>query len=332
MSAVADPGSVLRAAVTQSLRDLDARSLVLVGCSGGSDSLALAAAAASVQAAGGPRAGAIVVDHQLQPGSAAVARAAAATCRTLGLDPVEVATVEVPLGPGHGGLEAAARDARRAALREAAQRFGAAAVLLAHTLDDQAETVLLGLARGSGARSLAGMARADGLWRRPLLDVPRAVTRAAARLGGPQPHEDPHNYDHTFARVRVRVSALPALESALGPGVPAALARSAALLRDDADALDQWTQSVLDSISLGARPSAMPVADLADLPNAVRTRVIRRWLIAQGVPGAELSRDHVLRAGQLITNWRGQGAIRLPGARDLARRSRFLVIEAVPSD
>ncbi|MEN1976940.1 tRNA lysidine(34) synthetase TilS, partial [Cellulomonas olei] len=230
-----------RSAVAASVADLPDGARVLVACSGGPDSLALAAATAFVATAGGRgrlRAGAVVVDHGLQPGSADVASRAAAACRRLGLDPVEVVAVDVT---GPGGPEAAARAARTGALESAAGRLGAAAVLLGHTRDDQAEGVLLGLARGSGARSLAGMAPVRGLLRRPLLAVTRAQTVAACAALGLDPWHDPTNAGAAPGdprRSRVRAHVMPVLERELGPGVAAALARSAELLREDADALD----------------------------------------------------------------------------------------------
>jgi tRNA(Ile)-lysidine synthase len=233
--------ATVRRAVRRSITALDAGDLVLVACSGGPDSLALAAAVAFEAPRLGVRAGAVVIDHGLQPGSAQVTAKVAAVLTNLGLDPVLTSAVTVA-GPAdavsYPGPEAAARVARYEALRAAAAATGATGVLLGHTLDDQAETVLLGLARGSGARSLAGMADRAGLYLRPLLDVRRAVTRAACEALGLQPWDDPQNCDPAFTRVRVRQDLIPALADALGPGVPEALARTARLLRADADALD----------------------------------------------------------------------------------------------
>lgn len=151
---------------------------VLVALSGGTDSLALAAATAFEAPRAGLRAGAVIVDHGLQTGSADVAERAAAQARELGLDPVLVRRVEVGTD---GGPEAAAREARYAALAEAASETGASAVFLGHTLDDQAETVLLGLARGSGAASLSGMAPVTFSGRDGYLRPP--PTNAPARAG-----------------------------------------------------------------------------------------------------------------------------------------------------
>jgi tRNA(Ile)-lysidine synthase len=229
--AVASVRNGVRAAVA-GLADGD---LVLAACSGGADSLALAAALAFVAPRAGLRAGAVTVDHGLQDGSADRAAALVPLLGELGLDPVRAVTVTVN---GAGGPEAAARTARYTALEKAAADLGAAAVLLGHTLDDQAETVLLGLARGSGPRSLAGMPPARGVFRRPLLGVRRSVTAAACAAQRLVPWDDPHNADRRFARVRVRLDALPALEAALGPGVAEALARTADQLREDAEVME----------------------------------------------------------------------------------------------
>src|SRR5580692_2079347 len=230
----------VRNAVRGCLSDLAEGDLVLVACSGGADSLALAAATAFVAPRLGLRAGGVTVDHGLQPGSAQRAADVAAVLGKLGLDPVRSIAVTVPSAgaAGAGGPEAAARTARYGALDAAAIQCGAAAVLLGHTLDDQAETVLLGLARGSGGRSLAGMPARRGIYRRPLLNVRRASTGQACADLGLEPWQDPHNEDFRFTRARVRHQALPALEAALGPGVAEALARTARQLRADTECLD----------------------------------------------------------------------------------------------
>ncbi|MGZ4591736.1 MAG: tRNA lysidine(34) synthetase TilS [Actinomycetes bacterium] len=312
--------AAVRRAVRAALSGLEPGDLVLAACSGGADSLALAAATAFEAPRAGLRAGAVTVDHQLQPGSAALAVEVADRLQSLALDPVEVLTVDVA---GGGGPEAAARDARYAALAAAADRLQAATVLLGHTRDDQAETVLLGLARGSGARSLAGMASRAGIYRRPLLDLGRdEVRRAAAGLA---PWDDPHNADPAFARSRVRHEALPALESALGPGVAAALARSAALLRADADALDAWAATAYDAAG-GASADGLAVDLLAGLPGAVRSRVLRRAALDAGAPGSDLSARHVAELDRLVTAWRGQGALDLPGHVKALRRCGRLLL------
>src|SRR3954467_3430273 len=269
-----------RAAVRSLLRDVAPGSTVVAAVSGGADSLALAAALAHTATKLRLTAGAVIIDHGLQPGSAEQAERAAEQCRGLGLDPVTVRTVAVGRA---GGPEAAARAARYAALDATAVDVGADVVLLGHTLDDQAETVLLGLARGSGARSLSGMAAVSGRYRRPFLGVRRTETRAACRALDLEAWHDPHNADPAYARVRVRREVLPALEQALGPAIVESLARSAELLRDDADALDEWADKSLPD-AYGA--DGLVVSALAALPKAVRTRVLRRAAIAAGAPAA----------------------------------------------
>ena len=298
--------AAVRLAVRRGLADLEPGDLVLVAVSGGADSLALAAATVFEAGRAGLRAGAVTVDHGLQPGSAERARTLAGGLAALGLSPVDVRAVAVG---ATGGPEAAARAARYAALAAAAEERSAVAVLLGHTLDDQAETVLLGLARGSGARSLAGMAAVNGIYRRPLLGLDRATVRAAA--AGLPVWDDPHNSDGAFARSRVRESALPALEASLGPGVAAALARSAALLRADADALDEWAGHA--AAALTDADGSLEVDALAQLPAAVRTRVLRRAALAAGSPAGDLTARHVEALAALVTQWHGQGPLQLPG-------------------
>jgi tRNA(Ile)-lysidine synthase len=316
--AVASVRSAVRACVT----DLAPGDLVLAACSGGADSLALAAALAFVAPRAGLRAGAVTVDHGLQEGSAARAASVAATAARLGLDPVRTASVSVDVGTGRaGGPEAAARTARYAALSRVAAGDGAAAVLLGHTLDDQAETVLLGLARGSGARSLAGMPPRRGVFRRPLLGLRRPVTAEACAALGLDPWQDPHNADRRFARVRVRLDALPALEAALGPGVAEALARTAGQLRADAEVLEEISSERTDG------DSPLSASSLAELPGAVRTRVLRSAALAAGCPAGALTAGHVARIEELVTGWHGQHWIDLPGGVRASRRAGQLCFE-----
>jgi tRNA(Ile)-lysidine synthase len=319
--------AAVRHAVRHALDGLAPPALVLVGCSGGADSLALAAAAAFEAPRSGLRAGAVVVDHGLQPSSADVAAKVSATLAGLGLAPVVSVRAQVSArGAGHyQGPEGSARDARYAALVSAAQAHDAAAVLLGHTLDDQAETVLLGLARGSGARSLAGMAAVSGLYRRPLLGLRREQTRAACSALGLQPWDDPQNADPSFARVRVRLDVMPALESALGPGVPEALARTAQLLREDADVLDEITADAAGKAGGGA---GWAVADLATLPAAIRHRVLRTAALAAGCPAGALSERHITALDRLVTDWHGQRGADLPGGLRCTRQYGRLLFTA----
>ncbi|MFD9128756.1 tRNA lysidine(34) synthetase TilS [Kitasatospora sp. NPDC059571] len=294
--------------------------LVLVAVSGGADSMALATATAFEAPKLGLRVGAVTVDHGLQPGSAERADLVAARLRELGLDPVEAVPVQVGRA---GGPENAARDARYAALDEAADRLGALAVLLGHTRDDQAETVLLGLARGSGARSLAGMPAQKGRYRRPLLELDRAATRQACSAQSIPVWDDPHNADPAYTRSRVRHEVLPVLEKHLGGGVVEALARTARLFRDDADALDQW--AALAERDLRTAEGALDVDKLAELPPAVRRRVLRRAALRAGCPAGDLFARHLESVDLLVTGWRGQGPLHLPGGVEASRRCGTLV-------
>jgi len=295
-----------RVAVRRELARIKPGGLVLVACSGGADSLALAAAVAFEATRAGLTAGAVIVDHGLQKGSPAVADRSAEQCRGLGLDPVEVVTVQV--ASDGGGPEGQARDARYAALEEVAERLGAAVVMLGHTRDDQAEQVLLGLARGSGARSLSGMPARRGPYVRPLLGVSRATTTAACDAAGLTAWVDPHNSDPAYGRVRAR-ALLPLLETELGPGAVAALARSADLLREDADALDDLAARARDELGQGPAEATM----LLTLPRAIRTRVLRLLAIEAGCPPGALVATHVDALDSLVTRWRGQGPVDLPG-------------------
>ena len=301
----------VRHAVRACVSDLAAGDLVLAACSGGADSLAMAAALAFVAPRAGLRGGGVTVDHGLQAGSAQRAADVAGQLAKLGLDPVLAVAVTVAK---KAGPEAAARAARYEALDVAAREHKAAAVLLGHTLDDQAETVLLGLARGSGGRSLAGMPARRGRYRRPLLAVRRAVTAAACADLDLKPWQDPHNEDVRFARARVRHQALPALEEALGPGVAEALARTAGQLRADADCLDDLAFAESGQLrQFGSDPAALDVAWLAALPAAIRTRVLRDAAVMAGCPPGALTAQHIGVLDALVTAWRGQRWADLPG-------------------
>lgn len=332
-----------RNAVRSALEEAGWPPAVLVACSGGPDSLALAAAVAhfarrgSVRAPGGGsrplRAGAVVVDHQLQEGSGEVARTTAAVLARLGLAPVRVVPVEVR-AEGEGP-EAAARTARHAALEEEARALGAGAVLLGHTLDDQAEQVLLGLARGSGARALGGMRRVRGLFVRPFLGLRRTETLDVCAAEGLAPWFDPTNEDPRFMRSRVRASIMPFLEAELGPGVAEALARTASLLGADADFLDAHAQRAYESLAdvvpaepataavtsgagTGPRAVVLPGDALRDLPPAIRGRVIA---LAVAELGGEATYER-LRAVERLLDRRGSaGPVEVPGHVSAYRRS-----------
>lgn len=304
--------AAVRSAVRASLAGLEPGDLVLAACSGGADSLALADALAFEAPRAAIMAGGVTVDHGLQPGSAARAEQVTQLMTRLGLSPALSVAVTVA---GPGGPESAARSARYQALDQAADRAGAVAILLGHTLDDQAETVLLGLARGSGARSLAGMAGRTGRYLRPLLRIRRDQTQAACAAAGLEPWDDPHNRDPAFTRARVRWQLMPVLTDVLGPGAAAALARTAELLRADADALDGMADAEIAGLggTAAAAGQGWPVAQLAALPAAIRHRVLRQAAIGAGSPPGALSHQHVASLDELVTAWHGQRWADLPG-------------------
>jgi tRNA(Ile)-lysidine synthase len=302
----------LRQGLLTNLADLEAGDTVLVGLSGGADSVSLLKCAVIAGKVLSLTVGAVIIDHQLQPESEKTSQTAAKLATDLGAKPVLIFNVNVATGPGSGGMEAAARDARREAFTRVASDYEAKAILLGHTLEDQAETVLLGLARGSGARSLSGMRAIDGIYRRPFLGISREVVRN--EVADLEVFDDPHNSDPKFSRVRVRNTVLPVMESELGPGITDALARTADLLRDDADALDALARFEITRVSDDAKL-------IASLPRAIRTRVLRQLAITNGCDINALTRDHVLAIDGLITNWHGQGPLNLPGAVNVERRS-----------
>jgi len=320
----------VRSAVAESLSGFIRGDVIIVACSGGPDSLALAAASAFVGQQRGLTVIGVIVDHQLQIGSAEIAEAASSICISFGLDPVVVAKVEVK---GDGGPEAAARRARYEVLEAMAIRFQAKAILLGHTREDQAETVLLRLARGSGTRSISAMQPMAGLLRRPFLGVDRATVHASAddvcAALSVSPWQDPHNTDPKFARVRVR-EAMATLEAALGAGFVAGLARSAELAGEDASALEQWSDQSFDALVVFEDESLWAEASqLAALPRAVRSRVIRRMCLDLGAESDAITFAHVQAVDALVTQWHGQGAVSLP-ARVHARRDYGRLILTAP--
>jgi tRNA(Ile)-lysidine synthase len=318
------------AAVRAAVRDgLDAGpGAVLVACSGGADSLALAAAVAFVAPRRGVRAGLVTVDHGLQPGSAERAAALVDWAGKEGLTPAIVETVSVAGRPG--GPEAAAREARYQALVGAARRCDAATVLLGHTLEDQAETVLLALVRGAGLRGLAGMPavrEVDGVRLvRPLLGLSRAQTRAACAALGITAWRDPHNEDPSYARTHAR-ALLSSYVDSLGPAVVGNLARTARLAAADAEALDEVAGSARAAATDG--DGGLRIDVLAGLAPAVRGRVLHGWVRSLGVPGSALSHRHVAALDALVVGWHGQGPVHLPGAVVVARRAGRLRIERI---
>ena len=313
--------------------------VLLVACSGGPDSLALAEAASFFNRRGDYTVGAAVVDHGLQPGSAEIAEAAAGKLRGMGLSPVTVRRVQVPesgMGP-----EAAARTVRYEALDAAAEEAGADAVLLGHTLDDQAEQVLLGLARGSGTRSLAGMPARRGIYLRPFLGLRREEVEEICAAQGLEPWHDPTNADPAFARSRVRTSVLPFLENELGPGIAEALFRSSRILAQDADFLDAQAARTYarlraeaaqisgtdgtaeaETAAAGGEPEEILLSEesLRSLPPAMRQRVLA--LAAAELGAARPSWERVRAVESLLRREGSAGPVQLAGKVSAYRQVR----------
>jgi len=307
-----------RRAARNALAHFEPGDRILLAVSGGADSLLLAAATNLEAIKVGIQLSAIVVDHQLQSGSDEVAALTQKRLGELGITTVKISQVEVI---GAGGMEAAARRARYDALDAEADRIGAAAIFLGHTEDDLAETVLLGLARGSGTRSLSGMAFHVGRYVRPFLELTRAQVLAACKESGIEYWSDPHNQDLSFARVRVRNEILPKMEKEIGPGISKALARTSRILREDADALDLIAGEIFANL---ADPTQIPIESISELPVAVRKRVIKRAIEAMGVP--TLTAEQILEVEALVGEWKGQGAVALAGGITARRDSGRLTL------
>ncbi|GDX13672.1 tRNA(Ile)-lysidine synthase [Actinomycetes bacterium] len=304
----------IRLAVRSELEDIAAGDSVLVAASGGADSSALAAALLLECKTKSIKVIALIIDHGLQKNSADVTHETKRTLTKIGYENIEIRRVTVQITDG---LEASARRARYQALNDVANSHNAVAVFLGHTKDDQAETVLLGLARGSGSRSLSGMASRVDRYRRPLLSITRAQTEAACEEAGIKFWQDPHNQSMEFTRVRVREVVLPTMEKEIGPGISDALARSAKLLRDDADALDYLSDEIFSKLE----PASLEISKLESQPRAIRTRVLRKAIYLAGAPQGSLSAEHIEPVEALITAWKGQGPISLPGGVTVARIS-----------
>ena len=242
-----------------------------VACSGGADSLALLALSAEA----GLLPVAVHVDHGARAGSAAEAEVVAAFAERLGTG-FAAETVAVPPGPN---FEARAREARYDALERARQRLGCTAVLVGHSRDDQAETVLLNVLRGAGVSGLAGMPARRGTIVRPLLGVPRAELAAVCAGLGLSPLVDPMNADPAHLRVWLRREVIPALEAGAGRDLRVVLARQADVARADSDLLDMLADGLLGEAAGGGPPGErLQVPVLRAAPEALLRRAVRLWL------------------------------------------------------
>ena len=298
----------------QALRPIfsQVRGTVLLGVSGGADSMALAAAALLER--DGVEVIPVIVDHGLQKNSEIVAQTVKNRLEKLGFERVFLGKANVQITDG---LEASARRARYKVFELAIETFGAELFLLAHNKNDQAEGVLLGLARGSGTKSLSGMRERNGIYARPFLNISRETIEQACQEAELEIWSDPHNENLEFTRVKVRREVLPKIESDLGPGIIDALSRSAKILGEDSQALDEWAEKALSEIGL----NNLDVSELEKLPKAVRTRVLRSAIYAAGAPSGSLTAEHLEPVESLVTAWKGQGACSLPGGVKVSRIS-----------
>ena len=304
----------LRQAVRFWFEKLEPNSKVCIGVSGGADSLALAAAAKLESKNFSIDLVAVIVDHGLQANSAEIAEFAKQQLIKLGFQDIFVGRASVQITDG---LEASARRARYKVFQQAIETYGPNTFLLGHTKNDQAEGVLLGLARGSGTKSLSGMQEVSGIFVRPLLGIDRATTEIACHESNIEYWVDPHNSNQDFTRVRVRENILPLLENDIGPGIVDALARSAKILREDATALDEWAENVFRQVE----PMDIEISILTTLPVAVRSRVLRMAIYAAGAPAGSISAAHLEPIEAFVSDWRGQGHTSLPGGVKVCRIS-----------
>ena len=305
-----NPPIEMQNAVQNLLKDFDAGDLVLVGCSGGADSLALAWTTLVVGKRLELKTGAVIVDHQLIPESNSVALNAKKQCEELGIQEVIIKKVNVE--HNHEGLEAAARIARYEAFENVLHETNAQAILLAHTQDDQAETVLMRLTRGSGAKSLSGMAQVSGKYLRPFLHLRKKLVHDSLDLIGLKAWQDPANTDHQFLRVKVRHELMPKIVEVLGESAISSLDKTSQLLRLDNQALEDLAQQFLGS-QKDVKTNGLEISELEKLPEAIRTRVLRIFAIASGVHPGPFSFEHIEAIDALVKNWHGQGNVDLPG-------------------
>ena len=276
---------------------------VIVACSGGPDSLALLALAC----AAGFAPVAVHVDHGLRPGSDAESAVVAARAGHLG---AEFATERVEVGVG-GNVEARARDARYDVLERVLIERGARAILVGHTADDLAETVIVNLLRGSASTGLAGMPVVRGSIVRPMLGIRRIETEALCAELGLDPIRDPTNDDRSLLRNWVRHELLPQLGERVDRDLTPILARQAGLLRDESE--------YLDALARRAWPSdgSVPAAVLAGLDPVLARRAIRQWLGPPPPSFDEVERILAVAQGE-------HRGTELSGGRKVGRRAGIL--------
>ncbi len=300
-----NPPILLQNAVSNLLKDFEPADLILVGCSGGADSIALVWSASVVCKRLNLNLGVVIVDHQLIAESNQVAENTKKQCAEFGINQIIVKKIKVVLE--NEGLESAARKARYEAFEEVIKDTNAKALMLAHTQDDQAETMLMRLTRGSGAKSLSAMSEVSGKYLRPFLHVRKFEIKDALEKEDIKYWNDPANSNSDFLRVKVRNELIPKLIEVLGDSVVEALDRTSMLLKNDNDILDQI------ALNHYQENRQLLISKLEDLPSAIRTRVIKLAALDAGVNPGPFSFEHIEAIDALVTNWHGQSHIDLPG-------------------
>lgn len=294
-----------RMLIREAIKSLPPESIPVIALSGGADSMALAKIARMENVSH-----CHIVDHGIQQVTAQVADETAEIVSGWGMT-VEISRVNVGSA---GGVESAARDARYEALLSNPNHV----VLLAHTRRDQAETVLMGLGRGSGSRSLQGMKAVshNGRVLRPFLDLTRADMEAICEGFGISFWNDPHNESSDYRRVRVRNELLPLMEDVMDGGVEASLVRTAESLQDDNDFLDSMVESAYTA----------DCTTLFGMHRAMRRRIIREFLHRNGVDTSRIMYSHIVSVERLVIAWSGQKYVAVPGHR-IYRRNGELIAE-----
>ena len=301
-----NPPINLQNAVNNLLKDFEPADNILVACSGGADSLALAWTSQVVTKRIGLNLIAVIIDHQLIKESSQVAQDAKKKCKDFGIEKVVIKQIEVK--DDKDGLEAAARKARYEAFEELVNEFNAKAVLLAHTQDDQAETMLMRLTRGSGAKSLSAMKEVSGKYLRPFLHIRKQVLVDALEKENISYWQDPANTNYKFLRAKVRHELMPKLIEVLGDSAIDSLDRTSGLLKEDNEALESIALESYEKLN-----KELKVQELEKLPTAIRKRVIKIAALNSGVTPGPFSFEHIEAIDALVTNWRGQGNVDLPG-------------------
>jgi len=301
-----NPPIKLQNAVNELIKNFEPADTLLIACSGGADSLALAWASKVVAKRLDLNVIAVIIDHQLFNESFQVALNAKEQCENFGIEKVIIKKIEVK--ENKEGLESAARSARYEAFEQLMIELNAKAALLAHTQDDQAETMLMRLTRGSGAKSLSAMKEVSGKYLRPFLHIRKKELVEALQKEGITFWQDPANTDYRFLRAKVRNELMPKLIEVLGESVIESLDRTSDLLKEDNEALESIAFKNYRDLN-----KELNVEELIKFPAAIRKRIIKIAALESGVIPGPFTFEHIEAIDALVTKWRGQGNVDLPG-------------------